>query len=211
MFIVSLFFSVRNSIANNYFFYQIALTLAIAEQQMQFEHRDLHWGNILLEPTDQPFVSFKLKGRAIDVPSNGVKATIIDYSLSRMLYNRRVSYIFFVFFLCFCLIFNIFFYNKQILHNDLSNDKELFSANGDYQFLIYRLMRTRLNDDWSRFNPYTNVLWLHYVVDKLICGARYQSTKTRMHSNAYDKLMSIRDAFLEYKSALDLAEVVFCN
>lgn len=91
----------------------------------------------------------------------------------------------------------------------MSNDKELFAASGDYQFVIYRLMRTRLDDDWSRFNPYTNVLWLHYVVDKLVCGVRYQSPKTRNHCQAYDKLMNIRDKVIEYKSALDIAEVLF--
>lgn len=95
------------------------------------------------------------------------------------------------------------------MHNDLSNDKELFAAGGDYQFTIYRLMRTKLGDDWARFNPYTNVLWLHYIVDKLVCDVRYQATKTRVHGHMIDRMMVIRDQVLEYKSALDFTEELF--
>lgn len=178
---------------------------------MQFEHRDLHWGNILLEPIDKPFVTFKLSGRTIEVPANGVKVTIIDYTLSRMLYNRRV---------CFNLSLNPPPLSKltvcivlrcpwQTLYNDLSKDKELFVATGDYQFDIYRLMRKCLDDEWTRFNPKTNVLWVHYVVDKLVCGVRYQSSKTRNHCNAIDKLMAIRDTVVDYQSAASLVDVFF--
>lgn len=94
---------------------------------------------------------------------------------------------------------------SKVLHNDLAKDEELFSADGDYQFTIYRLMRDRLGNDWTRFNPFTNVLWLHYVVDKLIDGARYQTTRTRVHCHSMDKLMEIRDQFLDHKSATSLS------
>lgn len=95
-----------------------------------------------------------------------------------------------------------------MLHNDLAKDEELFSADGDYQFTIYRLMRDRLKNNWTAFNPYTNVLWLHYVVDKLIDGARYQSTRARIHWQAMEKLMEIRDQFLDHTSATALLNVL---
>lgn len=87
----------------------------------------------------------------------------------------------------------------------MAKDEELFAADGDYQFTIYRLMRDRLGNDWTLFNPFTNVLWLHYVVDKLIDGARYQSTRSRIHWQAMEKLMEIRDQFLDHKSATALS------
>lgn len=70
--------------------------------------------------TEEKTIEFKLNGDVITIPTHGVKVTIIDYTLSRMIYDG-------------CC-----------LYNDLSNDDELFSANGDYQFDIYRFMKTRL-------------------------------------------------------------------
>ena len=35
-------------------------------------------------------------------------------------------------------------YDDAVLYNNLADDEELFSAVGDYQFDIYRLMRDRL-------------------------------------------------------------------
>lgn len=99
---------------------QAATTLAIAESKYQFEHRDLHWGNILLLPTDEKEVKYKFNGIDIKIPTHGVKATIIDYTLSRMVFEGCCFY------------------------NDLSHDEELFSASGDYQFDIYRSMKNRL-------------------------------------------------------------------
>jgi len=94
--------------------------LAVAEEQFQFEHRDLHWGNILISTTDDANAIYKLNGNVIKIPTHGVKVTIIDYTLSRMIFDG-------------CC-----------LYNDLSNDNELFAASGDYQFDIYRFMKDRL-------------------------------------------------------------------
>lgn len=85
-----------------------------------FEHRDLHWGNILVARTLAKFVEYRVDGRVIRIPTHGVKATIIDYTLSRMVYDGAV------------------------LYNNLAEDEDLFGAEGDYQFDIYRLMRDRL-------------------------------------------------------------------
>lgn len=90
-----------------------------------------------------------------------------------------------------------------VLYNDLSNDDELFDSHGDYQFDIYRLMKNNLENVWQRFEPFNNILWLHYIVDKLINGARYKNSKSRKHRAAIDDLMVIRDEITEYKSALE--------
>lgn len=157
----------------------MALALAVAEKKLQFEHRDLHWGNILLSPTNDKFITFKINGNLFEVPSEGIKVTIIDYTLSRMLFEGVV------------------------LYSDLSNDDDLFTSHGDYQFDIYRLMKSNLENDWQRFEPFNNILWLHYIVDKLINGARYKSNKNRKHRSAIEDLMVIRDEITNYKSAVD--------
>lgn len=87
---------------------------------MSFEHRDLHWGNILISNCDrEKNVTFVLDGKEIVVPTCGVEACIIDFTLSRITHDGVVVY------------------------NDLSHDEELFTAEGDYQFEIYRLMQEK--------------------------------------------------------------------
>lgn len=92
----------------------------MGEKEFQFEHRDLHWGNVLVNKTEQPYKSYKLKDNILTIPTKGIQITIIDYTLSRMTLNDYCFY------------------------NDLSNDEELFNASGDYQFEIYRMMRKAL-------------------------------------------------------------------
>ena len=50
---------------------------------MEFEHRDLHWGNILVSKTANSCQSFVLDGQNFEIATDGVVATIIDFTLSR--------------------------------------------------------------------------------------------------------------------------------
>jgi serine/threonine-protein kinase haspin len=64
---------------------QTVLSLAVAEECLEFEHRDLHWGNILVRKrtkSDKPIL-FKLLGREYSVPHCGVEVCIIDFTLAR--------------------------------------------------------------------------------------------------------------------------------
>lgn len=155
--------------------------MAAAESQFEFEHRDLHWGNVLACPTTEKFLTFSVDGKTIEIPSHGVKATIIDFTVSRISHNGS----------------SIFY--------DLSEDPELFTASGDYQQEIYRLMQDHNKDQWETFEPYTNVLWLHYTINKMIDGVRYSAKKSNKHRNVIDGMMKLRDGLLEYNSAADYA------
>lgn len=163
-------------------FLQVALSLAVAESEFQFEHRDLHWGNILVTPIADKFLTYKLNGKTIEIATHGIKATIIDYTLSRLIYK------------------------DQCLFQDLAADPELFEASGDYQYDIYRLMRSATKNYWEVFEPYTNVLWLHYTIDKMIDGIRYSSRKAVKHRQAIDDMMKLRDELLECRSTIEYIE-----
>ncbi|XP_039302391.1 uncharacterized protein LOC105201053 isoform X2 [Solenopsis invicta] len=160
-------------------FLQTALALAVAEKALEFEHRDLHWGNILISRTKKPYVYYNLDGKEIKFPSKGVKVSIIDFTLSRMLYQG-------------CCIYN-----------DLALDPALFTAHGEYQFEIYRLMREKIQNNWRKFEPYTNVLWLHYVLDKMITAVRYKRKNLKVHKQAIVRLKEFKDTMLNYESAYD--------
>ncbi|KAJ8723521.1 hypothetical protein PYW08_003433 [Mythimna loreyi] len=163
-------------------FMQVAYGLAVAEEAFQFEHRDLHWGNVLIAPTEEKYCTFVVSGRLHRVPRCGVAATIIDYSLSRVSLPLAGG-------------------ECAALYNDLATDDSLFDAVGDYQFEVYRLMRDKLGNDWKNFAPYTNILWLHYTVDKMITALRYKRTTTKIHKHYIDKLKGIKSRILDYGSA----------
>ncbi|KAF7259471.1 hypothetical protein EG68_02897 [Paragonimus skrjabini miyazakii] len=149
---------------------QVAFALAVAETELKFEHRDLHWGNVLIHRTtnetsmsqscvscslihgdnddrgdnvERPSIHFRLHNRHYQVPSFGCSVVIIDFTLSRLEQNNGLVYV------------------------NLSADPALFESKGDYQFDIYRLMRSHNGDRWDLFSPKTNLMWLHYLATKL--------------------------------------------
>eukprot|EP00096_Caligus_rogercresseyi_P015813 TRINITY_DN828_c2_g1_i1.p1 TRINITY_DN828_c2_g1~~TRINITY_DN828_c2_g1_i1.p1 ORF type:complete len:429 (+),score=159.08 TRINITY_DN828_c2_g1_i1:450-1736(+) len=161
-------------------FNQVAHSLAVAEERLSFEHRDLHWGNILIQGTEEESFTYHFdEDTSYVVLSSGVKATIIDFSLSRLsIHDLDVD-----------------------IFKDLSEDETLFNAVGDYQFEIYRLMKDSNANDWKAFNPFSNVLWLHYLLDKLVSSVPYKSVKSRAHRSAMASLRRNKKNMLGFLSA----------
>lgn len=141
-------------------FWQVVVGLGTMESKYQFEHRDLHWGNILVQN-----ISSELSPRATkdehkaSTPSwllnpdvSGVKATIIDFTLSRATIpaptKGRSK-------------------KGEVLHYPC-DDETLFEGSGDPQFEVYREMRLATKGDWQNYCPDTNTLWLRYLAHKLI-------------------------------------------
>ncbi|KAJ2031841.1 hypothetical protein GGI08_009339, partial [Coemansia sp. S2] len=68
---------------------QLALSMALAERHNQFEHRDLHWGNIMVTRSNSnqtflyqlPPTGARVKSALMSIPSYKVRCTIIDYTL----------------------------------------------------------------------------------------------------------------------------------
>lgn len=61
-----------------------AVSLAHLLQALEMEHRDLHWSNVLVRRTADQHLLFRLEGKEYLIPSHGVRATVVDYTLSRM-------------------------------------------------------------------------------------------------------------------------------
>lgn len=158
----------------------------MAEQQLQFEHRDLHWGNILLLHTDLEHCTFRLGGHEHRLATHGVLIRIIDYTLSRIDCG-----------------------DGEVFFCKLAKHDQLFNAGGDYQFDVYRIMRSRNNNIWHTYQPSTNILWLHYVCIKMISDTYYQSLETSEHLDALDQLSEIQRIILTCTSTYAL--VLKCN
>ncbi|KAL9174976.1 hypothetical protein ABFS82_02G085800 [Erythranthe guttata] len=160
---------------------QVTLALAVAEAAYEFEHRDLHWGNILLSRKDSRTLQFTLEGKKIQVKTFGLLVSIIDFTLSRM--NT----------------------GEDILFLDLSSDPEIFEGpKGDKQADTYRKMRDVTDECWEGSFPKTNVLWLQYLVDILLLKKSYERT-----SKNERELRSLKKRLNNYGSAKEAASDAF--
>ncbi len=62
----------------------MAFALAVAEESLEFEHRDLHIGNILVKETKEPTVLYNLNGFEVTLNTFGVQIFVIDFTNSRL-------------------------------------------------------------------------------------------------------------------------------
>ncbi len=127
-------------------FWQVASALALAEQEFEFEHRDLHFGNICLSVPNVG-VQEHSSGLYTDKPS--VLVTIIDYTLSRASIPSA----------------------EHPTYYDLAKDDTIFQGAGTQwwrQYQVYRDMRDVVKNDWRPYEPFTNVLWLRHLLVELL-------------------------------------------
>ncbi|BAT86147.1 Serine/threonine-protein kinase haspin-like protein [Vigna angularis] len=158
---------------------QVTAGLAVAESAFEFEHRDLHWGNILVGRSDSEELQFTLDGRKMLVKTYGLIISIIDFTLSRINTGDRILYL------------------------DLSSDPDLFKGpKGDKQSETYRKMKEVTEDWWEGSCPKTNVLWLIYLVDILLTKKSFERTSKherdlRSFKKRLDKYESSKEAILD--------------
>ncbi|KAJ4763088.1 Serine/threonine-protein kinase Haspin [Rhynchospora pubera] len=154
---------------------QVTASLSVAEAACEFEHRDLHWGNILLSRDNTEDITFILGRKKMKATTFGLRVSIIDFTLSRI--NT----------------------GDAILFLDLSADPELFMGEkGNKQFDTYRAMKKVTKDCWGGSFPKTNVLWLIYLVDILLLKKTFKrTTKDERELRSFKKRMS------SYQSARD--------
>ncbi|XP_013661951.1 serine/threonine-protein kinase haspin homolog isoform X3 [Brassica napus] len=152
---------------------QVTAGLAVAEAAFEFEHRDLHWGNILLSRNNSSTLPFIVEGKQVFVKTFGVQISIIDFTLSRI--NT----------------------GEKILFLDLTADPYLFKGpKGDKQSETYRKMKAVTKDSWEGHFARTNVLWLIYLVDLLLTKKSFERS-----SKDERELRSLKQRMEKYKSA----------
>nr|XP_021380645.1 serine/threonine-protein kinase haspin [Lonchura striata domestica] len=177
--------SMRNSFSSvasaRSILHQVTASLAVAEQELHFEHRDLHWGNVLVKSTDVKELQYVLDGETHSIPTAGIHVSIIDYTLSRLEKDGLTV---------FC---------------DLSTDLELFQGAGDLQFDIYRLMKEENSNSWTDYHPHSNVLWLHYLADKLLKAMKYKTKASAANLKKIKmQLSKFHKEVLTFESAHDV-------
>uniref|UniRef100_A0A1J3CVP1 non-specific serine/threonine protein kinase n=1 Tax=Noccaea caerulescens TaxID=107243 RepID=A0A1J3CVP1_NOCCA len=151
---------------------QVTVGLAVAEAAFEFEHRDLHWGNILLSRNNSSTLPFILEGKQIFIKTFGMQISIIDFTLSRINTGERILFL------------------------DLTSDPYLFKGpKGDKQSETYRKMKAVTKDYWEGSFARTNVLWLIYLVDLLLTKKSFERS-----SKDERELRSLKKRMEKYKS-----------
>jgi serine/threonine-protein kinase haspin len=164
-------FELESWMEAEYVFWRVVSSIAEAESKFQFEHRDLHWGNIVIQRTARPDIEEKLANMSLDDLDNAVfddeddfvapnlKVTLIDYTLSRARVPARYG-------IDDGAVTTVF---TGLDHPDF------FRGRGDYQFDIYRFMRVLINSATSEMNSVAN------------CGASINSSHSSLSSVASNK------------------------
>ncbi|XP_055349703.1 uncharacterized protein LOC129596455 [Paramacrobiotus metropolitanus] len=165
-------------------FRQLVIGIAIAEDKMQLEHRDLHLSNILVNKTSKIFVDFKSEGNRYRIPTDGVQVRVIDWTISRL--ND----------------------GEKIFFKDLSTDPAIFEGEeGHAQSEVYRKMRTATGEDWMGFHPSTNKIWLEYIHQVLVVlsdGEKVSAAKEQPDRTAQKQLIGVTPLWPTVTSAADL-------
>ena len=143
-------------------FWSVAEALAHAEMNAEFEHRDLHPGNICIKRKPVRSQSVSDEGNSILASRyTNLEVTLIDYTLSRVTLE-----------------------NGEKIYNSMDDDA-LFEGKGRslvdrQQYNTYRHMRdvvgfhmnlprdVKINNIWSLHFPKTNLLWLHHILFVLL-------------------------------------------
>ena len=161
---------------------QTAFALAVGEAAVEFEHRDLHWGNLLVNACPDEFLFMRIGGMEVRVKSQGVRASLIDFTASRLVTVGQGK-------VAFC---------------DLEAEEGIFEGpEGEIQFDTYRAMRERTDKRWEESCLATNCLWLSYLAETLaqekIVGSSAEANKARK------LLRDFKTRCLGYSAAGELA------
>ncbi|KAK4106443.1 hypothetical protein N658DRAFT_555338 [Parathielavia hyrcaniae] len=169
-------------------FLHTALALARAEDLIEFEHRDLHEGNLCIRqvrpPMPKPTSTATSEGTT-QFGYSGLEVTILDYGLSRATNPNKATITTTT--------------TPVVVAADLEKDLTLFQSTHAPQCRVYRQMRSYLIHadrlpqlpahchttpypptaaggkpiSWAgHHRPYTNVLWLAYLYGYLVTSFR---------------------------------------
>lgn len=220
-------------------FWQVVLSMAKGEEEAEFEHRDLHLGNICVRDPDHSARSRKLHQQTIDPKRKfgftQVETTIIDYTISRCILSSVLTSA------QSSLLASESEIDPEIEHAvaytdlDLPSHASLFTGDSgdEYQYDIYRYMRSTLHlsqplanftslsstwrrtsqpKSWKHFCPLTNLVWLHFVLYKLLEQVEWPSAekqpnrKTKRHQHAvWKRANDLEHILLRVQSLLEPA------
>ncbi|GFY58811.1 hypothetical protein TNIN_21071, partial [Trichonephila inaurata madagascariensis] len=177
---------------------QIVSTLAVAEAAYNFEHRDLHLENILVQNTKAVSLKYTIHNKHFSVQTIGYQIFIIDFTLSRI-YNDK----------------NVYCIDLDEIVRKNCETKEPFNNIWFDHMNMYKIMAEYSKSQWHKYMPVTNIIWLKHVNENILNYLEKNNphlTKLVPPPEEQDQMKAIRllrkwnDHILEHKSALDLLQ-----
>ncbi|KFM59735.1 hypothetical protein X975_11713, partial [Stegodyphus mimosarum] len=181
---------------------QLASALAVAEEAYNFEHRDLHLGNILIQRTDSVSLKYTIYDLHFSVQTVGHQAFIIDFNLSRIYGGDKV----------YCVS----------LDSCVSKDESFCEVSENswlHHGTIYKIMLEYSRGNWENFMPITNIIWLKYLIENILEYLQRNNPGLRKLTavdSERDQMKAVRllkkwnDCILEHTSAASfLRKVIF--
>lgn len=159
---------------------QVIVGLAIAEKVYSYEHRDLHVSNILIRKTSEATIPFILDGSSYKIVTNGIKATIIDATFSRLTHNGKVYY-------------------RDLTSTLRAYGTKKVPVKMSLQNRSYRQMVHLTNNNWEEFKPKTNLIWLTYLCETLM-----KNDILKSDAKLLEEVRKIRDHTLKVANTLEL-------
>nr|XP_054922049.1 uncharacterized protein LOC126521574 [Dermacentor andersoni] len=162
--------------------HQVALSLAVAEEALEFEHRALLMRRVLVKYTLEKTSRFTIRGRDYLIETWFLEASILGGASARLSDGDTAVF---------------------TVTEDLGDLEPIDRALLDVDINMKMIVR----NDWRAFYPLTNLLWLHHVTKKL--RRQYKQTFGR-YMNDFEKVFwtdigSWKQELLQYSS---LAEFV---
>nr|XP_046917386.1 LOW QUALITY PROTEIN: uncharacterized protein LOC124497752 [Dermatophagoides farinae] len=158
---------------------QLLLGFMIAEKVFEFEHRDLHLGNILVKQSPYEQLTYVYDDQFIQMPSNNLLVKVIDTTFSRLKIKNRIHY-------------------RDLSHLFDPKDFEYCAGPNNqlaHQNETYKAMASEVQTDWLGFYPRTNMFWLIYIIRKFgrIMRKQYQQ---RQYTSDWYQVRSILKCYI---------------
>ncbi|XP_077512668.1 uncharacterized protein LOC144123791 [Amblyomma americanum] len=125
---------------------QVALTLAVGEAALEFEHRALTTAHVLVKEAHEQMAPFWMDGRALFVDTAGVHLCLIDFSTARLLVPGGGTG------------------SKSVFADLTKMPLQKRQAMGD----TFRNVCRVISEDLSSFHPWTNVAYLEALTRTLV-------------------------------------------
>lgn len=155
---------------------QLILGLVVAEEVFEFEHRDLHMGNILVKRAEKTKLTYVLDSECMTLSNCGRKVTLIDTTFARLKFKGRVYY---------KRLDHLF--EKKDLATAIPNEKIVHQADA-YNAMA---MAVKGGGGWSEYCPRSNHAWMCYIVRKFTKATRGRQWRTRSRPHQAGKVKEI--------------------